>query len=168
MNRAFAGDFHQFVVLFCAQRARDLDLNVDPVQHALLRFAFLAILCVNTRVPQRNCNAFDRKLLPARVQADCHRSTYSERGQEIIVRIGAAIAAACAHWFVSDNAVLARDDLLSEVARAAAHNDVRRCVALLCTHVENQGRRIPAKRSRYDQTRKSSSTKATIAIGTRP
>ena len=52
MDRALPGDLHQLGVLFCAQRTSQVDFNVNPVEQALLRFAFLAILRVDTRVPE--------------------------------------------------------------------------------------------------------------------
>jgi len=79
MDGALRGDLHQFGVLLRTQRTRQADFNLNPVQHALLRFAFLAVRCINPRVPERNRNILERHLFPARVQADCHGSADPER-----------------------------------------------------------------------------------------
>ncbi len=52
MDRALPGDLHELGVLLCAQRTSQVDFNVNPVERALLGFAFLAILRINTRVPE--------------------------------------------------------------------------------------------------------------------
>ena len=67
MYRAFRGDLHQFCVLLRIQGAGQFHFYIDPVQHALFRFAFFAIVCINTRVPERNRDVLERKLFPARV-----------------------------------------------------------------------------------------------------
>ena len=67
MNGTFAGDLHELRVLLLTQRAGQFHFNVNPVQHAFLRFAFLTILRVNVRVRQRNSDVLERHLFPARI-----------------------------------------------------------------------------------------------------
>ena len=67
MDGAFCGDLHQLRALFCGQRAGEFDFDVDSVEHAFLGFALLAIFSVNTRMPERNGDVFERELFPARV-----------------------------------------------------------------------------------------------------
>ena len=72
MNGTSGGDFHQFRVLFRAQRASQFHFDIDPVEHAFLGFAFLAVRCIDTRVRQRYRNVFQRQTVSARIESDCH------------------------------------------------------------------------------------------------
>ena len=148
MDGAFAGNLRQLRVLFGGQRAGEFEFNIDSVHHAILGFAFLAISCVNTRVPERNCDVLERELFPARVKTNGHGSANAKTCQQIIVRIGPGIAAACAHRFVSDKAMLTPNDFLLKAVGAAAHDDFRRFIIVLFSHNRDQARRIPANASR--------------------
>ncbi len=99
-------------------------------------------------MPERNSDVFERKFFPARVKTDGHGGADAETNQQVIVRIGSGVAAACAHGFVSNEAVLTGDYFLFETVRLAAHDDIRCVAAGLCSHNWNQGRRIPTNRSR--------------------
>ena len=43
MDRTLAGDFHEFGALLIGQRARQLNVELDPIDPTLFRLAFLAI-----------------------------------------------------------------------------------------------------------------------------
>src|ERR1700730_6587323 len=65
MNRAFASDFDQLRVLFLGQRTGQLHLHIDPIEQALLGFAFFTIFRVNARMRERDNNVLQWNLLPA-------------------------------------------------------------------------------------------------------
>jgi len=67
MDRAFRGDFHQQCTLLWLEWAGQLDLHVDSVKHALFRETLLTIFRVNARVPERDRDILQRKLLAARI-----------------------------------------------------------------------------------------------------
>jgi len=165
MNRTFAGDLHELCVLFCAQRSGQFDFNVDSVEHAFLGFAFLAVHGVDARVPQGNLDVFERQFFPARVETDGHRCADAKARQQIVVRIGAGIAAARAPRFICDKAMLTSDYFLFKAVGAAAHDDIGCLIAVLCTHSADQERSIPANASRYRQTKKTNKIVITVANG---
>jgi len=67
MYGAFRSDLHQLRVLFCGQRSSQFDFNVNSVEHAILGFVLLSICRVDPRMPERNRDVFERKLMSARV-----------------------------------------------------------------------------------------------------
>jgi hypothetical protein len=165
MNRASGRDLHQFLVLFCAQGSSQFYFNIDSIDHAFFGFALLAVPGMNAGVPERNQDFFQRKMISPRVKADCHRGANAKTREQVIVRIRPDITATDVHRFVCDKLMSASCDFLLKILGAAAHDNMRCLFVALCSHKRNQGRRIPAKRSRYDQTRNSSSTATKIAIG---
>ena len=90
---------------------------------------------MNARVPERNRDIFERQLISARVEADRHRGADGKARQQIIVRIRSGIAAACAHRFISEKAMLTRNNLLLKTARIAAHDNVSCSSVGLRTHI---------------------------------
>ncbi len=67
MDGTFVRDFEQALALLGGQGAGKTDVTVDLVQHAIPRFAFLAVFCINTRVSKRNRDILERNLFPVRV-----------------------------------------------------------------------------------------------------
>ena len=151
MNRTFGGDLHQLRMLFRGQRPGQFDFDVDPVEHAILRFAFFAVARMNTRMPQGNTDFVERPVISTRVKADRHGGANAKTRQQIIVRIGSSVAPACAGRFIGDKAMFTRNDLLSEAARTAVDDNVGRFVALLCIHVQIKGAK--SLRSDRDMTK---------------
>src|SRR5205807_2909356 len=141
------------------------DFNIDSVEHALFRYALLTIHCMNARMRERNRDVFERELFPARVETDCHGSADTETDQQVTVRVGSFIAAACADRFVTNQTMLTSSDFLLKAARISPHDYVRGLVVASCSHNQNQGRRIPANASRYRQMRKTNRIETTVAIG---
>src|SRR6266853_4181721 len=166
MYGTFCSDLHQLRVLFCGQRSSQFDFNVNSVEHTFLGFAFLAIHCMNARVPQRNLHVLERELFPARVETDRHGSADAETDQQVIVRIRSRVAASGADRFVRNKAMLTSNDFLLEAAYVAPHDDVRCLDVGLCSHNQSQARRIPANAARYRHKRNNSRTVTTIAGGT--
>ena len=165
MNGAFCGDLHQLRVLFGSQRPCQFDFNIDSIYHAVPGFAFLAISCVNARVPQRNRDVFYRQMISPRVEADCHRGAHAKSREQIIVWIRPGSTASDARRFVGDKVMFTRGDFLLKIAGAAAHDDVRCFFVCVCRHTPDYGRKIPANASRYRQIRKTSKIETTTAIG---
>src|SRR5438093_12575118 len=97
-------------------------------------------------MPKRNRDVLQRELFPARVKADRHRGADAKTCQQIIVRIGPGIAAACAHRFISDKTMLTRSDFLLETIRAAAHDDLRSSIMVFCGHNPESGTHNTRKR----------------------
>jgi len=126
MNRAFASDFDQLRVLFLGQRTGQLHLHVDPIEQALLGFAFFTIFRVNARVRERDNNVFQWNLFPARVKPDRHRCTHAQGDQQIIVGTGRSIVAARRSGFISLQMMPAAHNFLEESIRVTAHNNMRR------------------------------------------
>src|SRR2546423_6693785 len=106
-------------------------MKIEPIKHALFGFAFLAILGVNSVVVEGNGNVFEWNLFPSRIIADRHRSTHSQRGQEIVVRSGRGIAAAIVHRLVRFQMMFAGDHFLEKTTGAAADDDLRRRTVLV-------------------------------------
>ena len=50
MNWTLCRDLHEFLSLFRRQRAGQLNVDVDSIEHPSLRLAFFAILRVNARM----------------------------------------------------------------------------------------------------------------------
>ena len=67
MDRAFRGDFHQQRALLWLEWAGQLDLDVDSIEHALFRETLLTIFRMDARVPERDRDFVQRKLLAARI-----------------------------------------------------------------------------------------------------
>lgn len=67
MDGAFRGYLHQLRALLRRQWTSQLDLHVDPVEHALFCDALLTILGMDARVPERDVDVLQWQLLPPRV-----------------------------------------------------------------------------------------------------
>ena len=115
---------------------------------------------------ERNRDVFERELFPARVETDCHGSADTETDQQVTVRVGSFIAAACADRFVTNQTMLTSSDFLLKAARISPHDYVRGLVVASCSHNQNQARRIPANAARYRHKRNNSRTVTTMAGGT--
>ena len=165
MNGAFGCDLHQFRVLFRSQGPRHFHFDLDSVEHAFFRFAFLAVRCIDARVRERNRNVFQRQTIPARVKSDCHRSAHAKRCEQIIVWIRSRIAAAHADRLVADEVMFTRNDFLLKISTAAVHDDMSCLFVGLCSHGLDQALRIPLKASRYRQRRKTNKIEMTAANG---
>lgn len=99
---------------------------------------------MDTRVPERNRDIFERQLISARVEADRHRGADGKTRQQIIVGIRPGIAAARARRFVSDKLMPAGNNLLPKAAGIAADDHVSCSIVALYTHNLDQGLTIPA------------------------
>ena len=79
MDRTFGGNLHQLGALICRQRPSQFDPDIDPIEQSFLGLAGLAILRVDARMRQGNCNVLQRKLFAARLEPDRHRRACSQR-----------------------------------------------------------------------------------------
>ena len=152
-------------MLFRSQGPRHFHFDIDSVEHAFFRFAFLAVRCIDARVRERNRNVFQRQTIPARVKSDCHRSAHAKRCEQIIVWIRSRIAAAHADRLVADEVMFTRNDFLLKIAGAAAHDNMNCLFVGFRSHGLDQGLRIPLKASPYRQMRKTNKNETTAAIG---
>ena len=126
MDGTFPGDLHQPGVLLCGERSSQLDIQIDPVEHALLRFAFLAVFRVNARMPQRDGDVLERNLFLARIQADGHGGADAERGKQVIVGTRRGIASAITLRLVRAQVMPAANNFLEELARVSPNDDIGR------------------------------------------
>lgn len=139
--------FHQFLVLFPSERASHFDFHLDPVEHAFFRFTFLAIPCMNARMPQRHGDILERKTTLTRIQSNGHRRAGAEAGKQVIIWIRRLVAAADAHRFVGSKVMLIYNDFLFKGACVAPHHDIGFSTVGLRAHV-------PIMRARYQRTRR--------------
>ena len=129
MNGAFLGHFHELGTLLGCERAGQRDFEMNPIEHAFLRFALLAIFCVNAGMAHRDGDAVERPFLSPCVEADRHGGAGTQSGQEIVVRIGGGGGAADADRLVRADVMRANGDVLQEIARVTAHDNVGRLQA---------------------------------------
>jgi hypothetical protein len=130
VHRALVGNLHQPLALIGVERALDRDHAVDLVQHALPRFAFLAVYCVNLAVLQRHGDAIERQRLAVGIHSHRHGGAGAKACKHEIIRAGSAILAADGNGFVRQHLVRTRGDDLLELAVARfAHHDVARPLA---------------------------------------
>jgi hypothetical protein len=124
MDRAFRCYFHELRMLLRRYRAGQLHIEVDPVEHAGLGFAFFTIFRVDARVPQRNGDILQRNFLAPRRPADGHGSASPKGGEQVVVGVGRRLGAADADRFVDKEGVFPGSGFLEKTARAAADNHV--------------------------------------------
>src|SRR5262249_12323857 len=72
VHRALVCDLHQPLALVGVERAFHGDHAIDLVQHALLRLALLAVLCVDLAVLQRDGDAIERQRLAIGIEPHGH------------------------------------------------------------------------------------------------
>jgi len=123
MDRTLVGDLEQFGTLLPFKLADDRDLPLDPIEHALFRLTFGAVVGVDPRVAEANGHARERPPLPSRIQRDGHGGSGAERRQQEVVRSRPAVGPTRGHGLVGDQPVASGGDLLDESFRASTHRD---------------------------------------------
>jgi hypothetical protein len=123
MDRTFVGDLQQFGALFLRKLAGDRDRPLDPIEHALFRLAFGAVIGVDPRVAEANSHARERPRFPSRIQRDGHGRSGAERREQQIVGSRPPVGPTGCHRLVGDQPVTPGGDLLREAFRAPAHRD---------------------------------------------
>ena len=68
----FVGNLKQPLFLFCGQRATELDISVNAVEHPLPCFAVPAIGGIFFRMAQPNCDGIERPALAPGIHGDSH------------------------------------------------------------------------------------------------
>jgi len=132
MNRALVCNFEELGSLFVVQRACEVHVALDPIEHSFLSFALSAIGRVDLRVPQSDANLLERPAFAPSVHSDRHRSTRAQGREQQVVRRWSHICAACGDRFVGMKAMSARGDFLHE-SRSPAMDDDRPGITASCS-----------------------------------
>ena len=82
MHRAAFRYFEQPLFLFFVQIAAQLDYPIDLVHRSCFRFAVTAILGVDSRMREANCDPTQVDTFALRVQAQCHGRAGSQAGKD--------------------------------------------------------------------------------------
>ena len=82
MDRTLVRDVEKPRALLDVERAYELDVALDTVEHSDLCLAILTVSCMNFRVPQTHSDRFERPLFSPCVQSYCHRDTTTESGEQ--------------------------------------------------------------------------------------
>ncbi len=118
--------------------ARSLILISDVSVRCTGHFAAISInfaCCSAVKDPVNSISTSILSNMPSFVAHSSQSSADSQCAQQIIVRIRACIAAACAHRFISDKIMSAHGNLLFETARITAHDDIGCSTIGLGAHV---------------------------------
>ncbi len=125
MNRTLVRDLEQPFLLFRVEVSHEMNLALDPVDLAFLRFAIPAIRRVNLRMSKIHRHTFERPLLGPRVHRHRHRRAGTERREKQIVGRRPRIFPADLDRFVRGQPMWTDNDLLREPRGIASYNYIR-------------------------------------------
>ena len=106
MNWAAGRDFQEPRSLNWIEISFQADATLDLVEHYVLGFNVLAILCVNPLVAKLYLNALQRKSLLLRIHAKCNGYSGSERCKQVSIGARPAVRTSKGSLLIRDKSVL--------------------------------------------------------------
>jgi len=125
VNGTFIRDLEEFLLLFFVEISRQMNLALDSIDLAFLRFAVPAIRRVNLRVAKIHRHTLERPLLRPRVPRDGHRRAGTQGGEKQIIGRRPGIFPADFDWLVRAEPMRTDNDLLGKSRRVAAYDYIR-------------------------------------------
>lgn len=104
------GDLEQTLALLVGEIAGQREVDLHPVDGAVVRFAGLAVFRVNFLVSQADGHIFERPLLAIGVHSQSDRRTGSQRGQQQVVGGGAGVLTTHGVRFVGGEVMVSGGD----------------------------------------------------------
>src|SRR5438093_5103468 len=124
-----AGDLEEPRPLLVGQRAGELDVPLDPVEHPLTGLAVFAVGGMDLRVSQPDRHGLERPALASCVERDRHRGAGAQAREQQVVGVGPRVGSAGGGRLVGRQTVRADDDLLCESPGVSADDDLARICA---------------------------------------
>ena len=142
MDGTHLSDLEQSSSLCRGQIAPELKSPFHAIEAAAFCLALSAVDRVNSGMPEANRDFLQRPLLSSRVQRDRHRRSTAECRKQQIVWRRTSISAAVRKWFVCQQTMRARRDLLCEPAARSPNGDARFVRYVVGSHIRDRLRRI--------------------------
>src|SRR5712664_1475258 len=129
MHRTLVSYLHQLALLLRRERARELNLSIDSIEHGIVPdHAVEAVFGVNPRVSQADNDGLERPLFRSRIECDGHGHAGAECGHEQIVRTGPTVRATGGNRLIRGEMMTAGSDLLDKPLRPTSNDNDTLCL----------------------------------------